>query len=310
MFSPRNRSPGALALILVLSVVTIGLAAAVGATAGTTRHEVTQANSVTYQDSTGENANALDISTVTVSNDDTGLVTFDLKFANRTPNPDTDSVIIFLNTDRNASTGNPGWLGAEYLIGWWGDSALLQWNGSKMVNAPSALTLTTGVAPNELVLKLNRSELGNLNGFDFGIEAQVWADPNAESPTAWDVAPDYGHGLWSYDVKLYVAPVLTATAIKCTPDPPMSGKAMVGRTTVTVMRGTTPEPLSDKATVTATATIAGKKVVGTVLPATKTGTVGVRWLVPKTAKGKLMNGKITVTLEKVSVTKTFSERVK
>jgi hypothetical protein len=289
----------------------VGLAVAVGATAATTRHAVTLANSVTYQDSTGESPNALDIGTVTVSNNDAGLLTFDLKFANRSPNPATDLIMIGIDSDRNPSTGNPGWLGSEWLVNWWGDSVLRQWDGSKMVNAPSMSTLVSTVAPNELVLRLNRSELGSLATFDFVIEAQVWpADPNAEEPTAWDDAPDYGHGAWSYDVKLYVAPALSATAIKCTPDPPRAGKPMIAHTTVTIMRGSTREQLDSNATVVATATIAGKKIVGTVTPSYATGKVAVRWLVPKTAAGKLMNGKITVTLEKVSVTKTFRERVK
>lgn len=46
------------------------------------------------------------------------------------------------------------------------------------------------------------------------------------------------------------------------------------------------------------------------LPLSANGKVAVRWLIPKAAKGKLLHGSITVTLEKVSVTKTFSDRVK
>ena len=161
---------------------------------------------MTYQDSIGETPNALDIGTVTVSNDDAGLLTFGVKFANRSPNPATDFLVIAIDSDRNSSTGNPNWSNSEWLVEWMGDSVLRQWDGSKLVNAPSMSTLVSTVAPNELVLKVNRSELGKISTFDFGIEAQIWpADPNAEEPTAWDDAPDYGHGMWSFDVKLYVA---------------------------------------------------------------------------------------------------------
>lgn len=175
-----------------------------------------------------------------------------MRFVNRSPNPTTDNIVIMIDSDRNRSTGSPGWDGAEYLIGWMGGTASYQWDGAKWVAAPSMTTLISLVGTNELTMKMNQSELGHIASFDFGIESQNWADPNAESPIAWDDAPDYGHGLWSYDVKLYVAPVLSASAIKCAPDPPKSGNPMVASTNVTVMRGTTPEALGSTAKVTGT----------------------------------------------------------
>jgi hypothetical protein len=306
MFGYRDRSRGGPPLLIV-SCVSVALVLAVGASAGTARQGATLANSVTYQDSTGETPSALDIASVTVSNDDTGLLVFDLKFANRSVDPATDDALIALNVDRNRSTGSSNWDGAEWLLGWADGSYLEQWNGSDWVDAPSIKTLMSAISPNELLLRVNKSELGNVTGFDFEVASAVF--PTPESQPSIDFAPDPGHGVFSYDVKIYVAPVLTATAIKCTPDPPKAGKPMVARTTVTVLRGTAKESLG-KARVTSSATVAGKKLVGTVLPSSASGNVAVRWLVPKTAYGKLMRGQITVTLENVKVTKTFAERVK
>jgi hypothetical protein len=306
MFGYRSRSPGKSALLLV-ACGSVALVLAVGASAGTARHDAALASSVTYQDSTGESPDALDVASVTISNDDRGLLTFDLKFANRGVNAATDDALIAMDVDRNRSTGSPNWGGAEWILGWADGSYLEQWNGSDWVDASSIKTLLSAVAPNELLIRVNTSELGNATGFDFEVATAVF--PSAEAQPLVDLAPDPGHGLWSYDVKIYVAPVLSATAIKCTPDPPRAGKPMVARTAVTVMRATTKEPFG-KAKVTASATIAGKKLVGVVLPSSATGNVAVRWLVPKTAHGKMMRGQITATLENVKVTKTFSERVK
>ena len=168
-------------------------------------------------------------------------------------------------------------------------------------------TLVTLVQPNELIAKINTSELGNVSGFDFYVKTYR-PNPNDPEDQYSDWAPNFD--TWGYDVTLYVAPVLTAGTITCTPDPPKAGKPMVAKMAVTVMRGAVPEKLGSAATVKATATIAGKKIVGTVLPTSPTGNVAVKWLVPKTAKGKMMRGSITVTLEKVSVTKSFVDRIK
>lgn len=69
MFGSRGRLSGPLLLLLAAFGIFVGLAA-VGAMAAPTHHATALANSVTYQDSTGENPAALDIGTVVVSNDD------------------------------------------------------------------------------------------------------------------------------------------------------------------------------------------------------------------------------------------------
>ena len=46
-------------------------------------HPPGAANSVTYQDSTGENPAAPDITTIVVSNNDTGMMTFKINIPNR-----------------------------------------------------------------------------------------------------------------------------------------------------------------------------------------------------------------------------------
>jgi hypothetical protein len=302
----RTRTVWALSVAAVV-VSSICAAAALGTTNATATPSVSLVSSVTFQDSTGEDPNALDIGTVTVSNDDAGLLTFEIRFVNASITATTDSLYIVMNTDRDESTGEPGTSGADWFIAWRGTPALFEWRGSDFVFAPSMKTLVALVQPNGLVIKVNRSELGNVKGFDF--YAKTYR-PNPTDPEGEysDWAPEWD--MWSYDVKLYVPPVLTASAVACTPDPPKAGRPMVARLSVTVARGGVSEPLGATAKIRATAAIAGTRLVGTVLPGSATGKVGVRWLVPKAAKGRSMRGTITVTLEKVSVTRTFVDRVK
>lgn len=302
-----TRAPSVAALVPVAAALLFGLAVAVGATAATETGYRALPSSATYQDSTGEDPNALDIGTVIVSNDDTGLLTFDVRFVNGSLNAQTDEFFVVINSDRDDSTGEPESDGADWFIGWAGSPALFKWNGTDFVFAPSMRTLVTMPQPNGLLVKVNAAELGNVTGFDFYVKTYR---PNPTDPEGEysDWAPEWE--MWSYDVKVYVAPVLTATAVRCTPDPPRAGKAMVARTTVTVKRGAVTEPLGTTAKVKATATIGGRKVAGTVLPGYASGKVAVRWLVPAAAKGKVMRGTITVTLEKQSVTRTFVDSVK
>lgn len=304
MLRKRARFPAALALLA--SALALVTALAVGASSATGARTAALANSVAYQDSTGEDSNALDIGNVTVSNDDTGLVTFDVKFVNGSIGPGTEFYVV-MDTDRDESTGSPGTSGGDYVIAWSGPSVLLKWNGTEFDFAPTMRTLVTQVQPNGMVVKVNASEVGEVKGFDFYLKTYRENPGNPDDEWS-DWAPDFKK--WGYDIKLYVAPVLTATGLTWTPNPPRAGKAVVARTSVTVTRGGVPENLGTTATVKAIATIAGKTMVGKVLPVTDGKTVAVQWAIPKTSKGKAMRGTITVTLEKVSVTTSFSKTIK
>ena len=57
------------------------------------------ANTVTYQDSTGENPAAPDITTIVVSNNDTGMITFKINIPNR-PQFTRDMLIDMLRRHR------------------------------------------------------------------------------------------------------------------------------------------------------------------------------------------------------------------
>src|SRR6185503_9928108 len=99
-----------LAILLALSALLVGVPAALGGSSHAT------ANSQTFNDSVGEDPNAPDITSIAVSNDDAGLITFQVNISNRPALTPDMFVLVFLDTDQNASTGDPDSLGADYAI--------------------------------------------------------------------------------------------------------------------------------------------------------------------------------------------------
>src|SRR5437870_2602550 len=76
------RLPG-LVPAIVASCVLLPTAAAGAGTFGTSSPARPSSNSATFQDSTGEDALAPDITTIVVSNDDAGMVSFRVNIPNR-----------------------------------------------------------------------------------------------------------------------------------------------------------------------------------------------------------------------------------
>ena len=95
------------------------------------------ANSQTFDDSVGEDADAPDITSIAVSNDDAGNITLLVNISNRPALTPDMLLLLFLDTDNNAATGDPDSLGADYAIQLQaGAVGLFQWNGSDYVAPP------------------------------------------------------------------------------------------------------------------------------------------------------------------------------
>ena len=84
------------AILLALAALLVGVPAALGGSS----HAA--ANSATFNDSIGEDAAAPDITTVVVSNDDAGLITFQVNVSNRPTMTADMYLLLFLDTDQNA----------------------------------------------------------------------------------------------------------------------------------------------------------------------------------------------------------------
>jgi hypothetical protein len=151
----------------------------------------TPSPSQTYTDPTGDSQSAPDVTTVTVSNDAAGNTTFRVTIANRPALAPDDAVLIWLDSDRNPSTGS---YGTDYVVAIAASgSELLKWDGTDFVryqHGPFSGSFSAGVA----TFIVNRVDIGNPASFDF------WAGgSNGTGATfVFDSAPD--QGLWTYTI--------------------------------------------------------------------------------------------------------------
>lgn len=223
------------------------------------------ANDTSFTDPTGDSGTGADFTTIRASNDYDGNVTFVLEFANRSTLTGDDFVSIFMDTDKNQSTGR---FGIDYAIGVATSSVfIVRGTASGFETVPST---TLRVSADRKTITANRSDLGNTSGFIFFLFSDV-------GNTAGDEAPD-GDQAYQFDLKL--APVLESITARFSPAAPRAGRVfrVASAQLVTDEEETvTPERL------TCTATLGGKRLKGT----------SCRWTLPRTAANKQLVVRIT-----------------
>ncbi|HEY7604440.1 MAG TPA: hypothetical protein VH760_09270 [Gaiellaceae bacterium] len=289
------------AILLALASLLIAVPAALG---GSTR---AAANSQTFNDSVGEDASAPDITTVAVSNTDAGLITFQVNISNRpTLTPDM-YMLLFLDTDQNAATGATDFIGAEYAIELDpGAVTMFKWNGTEFAQAPSQTSLTYAYT-NGATIRVSAADLGGPKAINFGVVAVSGVTFDAAGNPVFDavhrdLAPDQGHGFFPYQVLTKL--VLTVTAFTTSPKPAKAGRTF--SVSLAATENDTAGPVRS-GTVACPATLAGKRAVA-VTHVVANGIATCVWRIPKTAKGRLMRGSITLTVQGVRVTRPFTAR--
>jgi hypothetical protein len=262
-------------------------------------------NSTTFPDSIGEDASAPDITNVVVSNDDAGLITFQVNIGNRPTLTQDMFLLIFLDTDNNSATGDSG---VDYVIELDpGFVSLAQWNGSDFVNAPSQTSLTYAYS-NGATIHVSAADLGKTKTFKFNVAAfsgfALDASGNPDlTNLKRDYSPDPGHGMFSYQVLTKL--VLTATAFTVAPRPAKAG----GLFSVSLAAKENDTNAAPKAgAVSCSASIAGKRIAARA-HALRNGIAVCVWRLPATAKGRTVRGLITLTVQGTSLTRGFSARV-
>jgi len=291
-----------LAILLALTALVVGVPVALGGSSHTA------ANSQTFPDSIGEDASAPDITSIVVSNDDAGLITFQINVSNRpTFTPDM-YFLVFIDADNNPSTGDTNSVGAEYAIDLEpGAVGLFQWNGTTYAPASSQTSLTYAYASTGPTIHVSAAELGKTKALRFGtLAASGFAlDANGNPDTTnehADLAPDPNHGFYSYPVLTKL--VLTVTAFTTSPKPAKAGRTF--SVSLAATENDTKGPVAS-GTVTCPATLAGKRAVA-VRHVVANGIATCVWRIPKTAKGRIMRGSITLTLQGAHVTRPFTAR--
>jgi hypothetical protein len=290
------------AVLLLLALLLVAAPAALG---GSTR---AVANSQTFNDSIGEDASAPDITSVVVSNDDAGLITFQVNVSNRPAFTQDMYFLIFIDSDNNAATGNTDSLGAEYAIDLEaGAVGLFHWNGTTYEPASAQTSLTYAYASTGPTIRVAASELGKTKAIRFGtVASSGFAVDASGNPITTnehrDFAPDLGHGLFSYQVLTKL--VLTVTAFTTSPKPAKAGRTF--SVSLAATENDTGGPVQS-GTVSCAASLAGKRVVA-VRHVVANGVATCVYRIPRTAKGRSIRGRITLTVQGTQVTRPFSAK--
>ena len=295
-----------------LVLLSAALALLVAASDGRSAQAAAATNSATFQDSSGEDASAPDVTSVTVANDDQANLTFTINVPNR-PTLTGDMVFLVpLDTDANPSSGSADFGGADYVIELDGPlegrstAALFRWDGTDFTSTGvSQATLIFSYA-NGPTLKLNASEIGGTRRFGVSVLAVsgVVLGPDGQPDFAnvrVDFAPD--RGSYTYDVKI-TPPSLVLGNGGSRPVRPAAGKMFsqfvsVARSDGAALQG---------GTATCRVTVGGARVAAKASAVTG-GRASCTFRVPKTAKRKTSRVAVTVSSGGLTATKSFSARV-
>jgi hypothetical protein len=276
---------------------------------------VTAANTVTFPDSSGEDPQGPDITSVVTANDDRGNLTFTIGIPNRPTLTADMFLLLAIDSDANPASGSADFLGADYIIELDGPLegqagvALFRWNGTDFTAQGVAQTSLVFSWANGATIRINASELGGTRRFSFGVIAVsgLVLSPTGEPDFTnihLDNAPDPGHGFFSYDVRV-TPPALVVRSSGARPLRPSAGRLY---TRFAVVRRT------DNAPVQAGSATCRATIAGSALRATSSGFSAGRatctFRIPRTAKGKTIRVTITVRSQGLAVTRSFSARIR
>lgn len=305
--------------MLVLS----GVAVALAATVATAMPQ----GQVTFSDPVGDSRGGPDVTTVAIDGDaPSGTIKVTVTAPGYLPtSPDAfqRTVRLWLDTDKNPATGDPA-DGTEYGLTAWNDSTgahwnMQRWNGSAWEFFPQTATQSFARSNDVLTWTLNKSDLGGAMSFRFYVHACTW-DTAAKSHVAEDDAPD--SGWWDYALSGTAPAPVTPPAVSktelqvlaptTTPHVAVAGKrftvsflvavATHGMTTkVDIATGKiTTVPMTTLRFVSGGKMVCDPSVQGKVIAHSesfKGGTARLSFLIPKTAKGKLLKVKVTLTVK-------------
>jgi hypothetical protein len=270
-------------------------------------------NTITFTDSSGEDPAAPDITTVVVSNDDAGLISFKINIPNRPQLSRDIAIDMFVDSDSNAATGDPQFLGADYVIELFlGEVSLFKWDGTdftRRVGDPPATTLVYSWASG-VTIKISATELGSTKKFGFDVLAVSGlviddATGNIDNTNAKsDVAPAPSAGLYRYEVK--IAPArLVAKTLSTTPAKPKAGKSFTVRLAAT--RSDTGATIVNGELDCAAK--AGSKALKPKSEKFIGGQAVCVFQIPAGTQGKTLRGTIKIVFEGKSLTRPFAGKI-
>ena len=302
-------------LLLSIAVAVVALpTVASGAFSSPATPAAVAANSTSYQDSSGENPAAPDITTLTASNTDAGVLQFRVVIPNRAQLTQDMLLLLFVDSDANPQTGDPTELGSDYVIEiFGGEAALFRWDGTNFTRRagdPPATSLIFNYQGG-VTITISAAELGNTKklGFSFIAVSGVTIDP-ATGDTDFtnavaDIAPAAGAGLYQYEVKI-TPPSLVVRSLKPTPKNPTAGRAFTLR--LVAARSDT-NAVVQNGRVTCVGRIGNARLRAQV-QRVQGGAATCTWNLPPTAKGKTFRGSVAVVFEGLRASQAYSGKVR
>ena len=302
-------------LLLAIAVAVVALpTVASGAFSAPAAPEAVAANSTTYQDSSGENAAAPDITTLTTSNTDAGLIQFRVAIPNRPQLTPDMLLLLFVDSDANPQTGDPAELGADYVIEiFGGEAALFRWDGTNFTRRagdPPATSLIFSYQGG-VTITMSAAELGNTKklAFSFLAVSGVTIDPATGdvdfTNAVADIAPAAGAGLYQYEVKI-TPPTLVVRSLRPTPKNPIAGRSFTLR--LVAARSDT-NAVVQNGRVTCVGRLGNARLRARVQQV-QGGAATCTWNLPATAKGKTFRGSVTVVFEGLRASQAYSAKVR
>jgi hypothetical protein len=283
---------------------------ALGVTVAPASFARVDANTSSFQDATGENPGGVDITSVRVSNNDEGLLTFRINIPTRPAFTDDMRLRVWFDSDNNRETGlTPADVaGRDSFILWDRDGVrLFRCSGSSCRSGQPQTTLTSSYRGGA-TLSIDATELETTR-FRFTVEAAagIAYDPATRrfdtANATWDFAPDRAR-FWSYNVRLGPSRLLVKS-FSTTPARPKAGKKVSVQLAAT--RNDTGKLLSN-GRVTCAARAGAKP-----LKPSSERFVGTRatcaFAIPPNAKGQTLRGSIAIVFGGRMVSKTFSSLI-
>ena len=306
----QRRATGLTVFAVLLAAASVLVALPSTALGSAARGSASASNSQTFPDSTGENPAAPDITSITVANDDAGNLTFQVNISNRPALTPDMLLVLYVDADNNASTGEPQAFGADYVIQLVpGEVDLFPWSGTDYGTSVATPSLIYSYGPAGATIHVSASALGNTKVFNFaavavsGIAVDETGAPDFTNAVQ-DVAPDSGHGAYKYTVLTTLK--LAVSAFTTSPKPAKAGKPFSAG--LAVNENDTNGPVKT-GTVTCTATVAGAHIPAAHKGAVVNGIATCVWPLPKKDKGKTIRGTVTLTVKGTSVQRSFSAKI-
>ena len=252
-----------------------------------------------FTDLAGDEDAAPDVTAVDVTDSDDGWIAFRLTTPNLRTLPADRAVVIGIDRDRKASTGEAG---ADVSVGWQGGAArpvLQRWDpvDEEWVDDRAPTRVRAHSADGTVVVEIHRSELDDVGRFGFATISVDFTGPNEsvfeteDELEALDYAPE--QGFWQYTLANKPPLHLVAGVVSARPGQPVHGRRFTIR--APVRRSDTLEPIGAGSVHCAVRTgLAARARWVRASGRFRAGAAECTLVVPVGASGNVLSGQMTI----------------